>query len=210
MEEKLLQLLGGCLKHDRHSQKLLYQEFYNFAMNICLRYTSNQYEASEVLNDGFFKAFTNLEKYDSSRPFKAWLSKIMHNTSIDYYRANLKSALMEDLDKAEHVETETSIENKLGYEDLLAMVQSLPHSYRVVFNLYEIDGYTHEEIAIMLGISTGTSRSNLCKAKQKLQDMINLKSDRKRKDNFSNLKVVAIKKPVTIRFFNKIPGRDEK
>ncbi len=210
MEDKLLQLLDGCLKQDRHSQKLLYQELYDFAMNICLRYTSNKYEASEVLNDGFFKAFTNLAKYDRGRPFKAWLSKIMHNTSIDYYRANLKSALTEDLDKALDQETEPSIENKLSYEDLLAMVQSLPNVYRVVFNLYEIDGYTHEEIAVMLGISAATSRSNLCKAKHKLQEMINFKSNKKRNDNYSNLKIVAIKKPVTIRFFNKIPGKDEK
>jgi len=210
MEEKLLQLLDGCLKNDRHSQKLLYQEYYNFAMSICLRYTSNQYEASEVLNDGFFKAFMNLSRYDRNRPFKAWLGKIIRNASIDYYRANLKTALLEDLDKAEAVETENLIENKLSYEDLLAMVQTLPHSYRVVFNLYEIDGYTHEEIAEILGISTGTSRSNLCKAKHKLQEMINFKSDKKRKDNYNNLKIVATKKPVTIRFFNKIPGKDEK
>ncbi len=210
MEEKLLQLLDGCLNQDRHSQKLLYQEFYNFAMNICLRYTSSRYEASEVLNDGFFKALTHLDKYDKSKPFKAWLSRIMHNTSIDYYRANLKAALTEDLDKASDQETEPSIEHKLSYEDLLAVVQSLPASYRVVFNLYEIDGYTHEEIAALLGISAATSRSNLCKAKQKLQEMINFKSDKKRKDNYTNLKILAVKKPVTIRFFNKIPGKDEK
>ena len=210
MEEKLSQLLDGCLKNDRHSQKLLYQEYYNFAMSICLRYTTNRYEASEVLNDGFFKVFTNLAKYDRGRPFKAWLGKIMRNVAIDYYRTNLKTAFQEELDKAEGVETENLIENKLSYEDLLAIVQTLPHSYRVVFNLYEIDGYTHEEIAAMLGISTGTSRSNLCKAKHKLQEMISFKSEKKRKDNFSNLKVVAIKKPVTIRFFNKIPGKDEK
>jgi len=210
MEDKLLQLLDGCKKNNRHSQKLLYQQFYNFAMSICLRYTSNQYEASEVLNDGFFKVFTNLDKYDSSRPFKAWLSKIMHNTSIDYYRANLKIAAMEDLDKAGDVETEVSIENKLGYEDLLALVQCLPSSYRVVFNLYEIDGYSHDEIAQMLGISTGTSRSNLYKAKHKLQEMVNTKNVKHTRDNFTNLKIVAINQPVSIRFYHKFPGRDEK
>lgn len=210
MEDKLLQLLDGCKKNNRYSQKLLYQQFYNFAMSICLRYTSNQYEASEVLNDGFFKVFTNLDKYDSSRPFKAWLSRIMHNTSIDYYRANLKMAAMEDLDKAGDVETDVSIENKLGYEDLLALVQCLPSSYRVVFNLYEIDGYSHDEIAQMLGISTGTSRSNLYKAKHKLQEMVSTKNVKHRKDNFTNLKIVAINQPVSIRFYNKFPGRDEK
>jgi RNA polymerase sigma factor (sigma-70 family) len=210
MEEKLLQLLDGCLKNNRNSQKLLYQEFYNFAMSICLRYTSNRYEASEVLNDGFFKAFVNLGKYDRSRPFKAWLGKIMHNTSIDYYRANLRVAFMEDLDHAGDIETETSIEQQLDYEDLLAMVQSLPNAYRVVFNLYEIDGYSHDEIAAMLKTSTGTSRSNLFKAKQKLQEMVSLKTAFKNTNNHTNLKIVAIKQPVINPFIRKTPGKDEK
>ncbi|SMO56137.1 RNA polymerase sigma factor [Solitalea koreensis] len=171
-EEDLLQLINGCIKQDRQSQKMLYKVFYGFAMSICLRYASNQYEASEIINEGFFKLFTNMNKYDPERPFKAWLSKIMHNVSIDYYRSNFKTSIMDDLERAEFVTNEASIESKLAYEDLLALIQQLPPAYRTVFNLFAIDGYSHDEIANMLNISSGTSKSNLFKARQKLQKML--------------------------------------
>lgn len=209
MEERLLRLLDGCLKNDRISQKLLYQEFYNFAMNICLRYTSNRYEASEVLNDGFFKAFLNLAKFDRARPFKAWLGRIMHNTSIDYYRTNLKVAFMEDLDHADAMESDISVEHHLDYEDLLAVIRRLPNAYRMVFNLYEIDGYSHEEIAGMLKISAGTSRSNLFKAKKKLQELVSLHASAKLKDQHTEAKVVALRQPDKNVIVNKNRAQDE-
>ena len=173
MEGKdLQQLIEGCIKQDRHSQELLYKGFYGFAMKICLRYAANRYDASEVLNDGFFKVFTNIEKYDTNWPFKSWLSKIMLNTAIDYYRSNLRWSQMANLDKSDYTMNEATVEHKLGYEDLLGVIQRLPPAYRLIFNLYAIDGYSHEEIAEMVGISASTSRSNLHKARQKLQQML--------------------------------------
>lgn len=172
VEEKLQQLIEGCKKQDRYSQQRLYQEFYGFAMRICIRFVSNTYEASEVLNEGFFKAFTHIDKYNDTKPFQAWLSKIMHNASIDYYRSNFKNNQMEELDSADRVEVDAEIEKKLEYDDLLAMVQSLSPAYRAVFNLYAIDCYSHEEIAKVLGITEGSSRSNLHKAREKLKQMI--------------------------------------
>jgi RNA polymerase sigma-70 factor (ECF subfamily) len=171
-EKELQQLIDGCKKQDRQSQELLYQRLYGFAMKICLRCADNRNQASEILNEGFFKAFTNIEKYNNSWPFKAWLKKIMYNASIDYYRANLKWVHMEKLEKSDYLINEAIVEHKLDYEDLLAMVQRLPPAYRIVFNLYAIDGYSHEEIAQMTGINAGTSRSNLYKARQKLQQML--------------------------------------
>lgn len=191
VEERLSQLIEGCKKQDRHSQQLLYQECYSFAMKICIRFVSNRYEASEVLNEGFYKALTNIEKYDENRPFKTWLSKIMHNTSIDYYRANLKSSRMEELDRAGQIEIDAEIEKKLEYDDLLSMVQNLSPSYRMVFNLYAIDCYSHEEIAEMLGISEGSSRSNLFKARQKLQQMILIATTTSEKSDLRNLYSVS-------------------
>jgi RNA polymerase sigma factor (sigma-70 family) len=111
-----------------------------------------------------------------TRPFKAWLGRIMMNVSIDYYRANLKMAYTDDLDKAEHLTDGELVDRNLNYEDLLRMVQQLPQAYRTVFNLFAIDGYSHEEIGDMLNISPGTSKSNLHKARQKLKTMI-LKAD---------------------------------
>lgn len=171
-EKELQQLIDGCVRQERQSQELLYQQLYGFAMKICLRCADNRQQATEILNDGFFKAFTNIGKYDSRWPFKAWLKKIMYHASIDYYRANLKWANMEELEKSGYLINEAGIEHKLGYDDLLSIVQRLPPAYRIVFNLYAIDGYSHEEIAQMTGISAGTSRSNLHKARQKLQQML--------------------------------------
>ncbi|MFD2144636.1 RNA polymerase sigma factor [Mucilaginibacter antarcticus] len=114
-----------------------------------------------------------MDTYDATRPFKAWLGKIMTNISIDHYRANLKMAYTEDLEHAEHVyDASVATDNNLNYADLLAMVQRLPKGYRTVFNLYAIDGYTHEQIGTMLNINIGTSKSNLFKARQKLKQMI--------------------------------------
>lgn len=173
MEDKeLQQLINGCIEHDRKSQELLYKKLYAFAMKIGLRYADNRSSAAEIVNDGFFKAFTNIAKYDQGKPFMAWLSKIMYNASIDYYRSNLKWAQFVGLEKSEQKASESPVEHKLDYEDLLSMIQQLPPAYRLVFNLYAVDGFSHEEIADMTGISVSTSRSNLYKARQKLQQML--------------------------------------
>jgi RNA polymerase sigma factor (sigma-70 family) len=172
VEDDLHDLISGCIQQDRKSQKLLYKALYGFCMGICLRYAGNRYEAAEIMNTGFFKALTNIGKYDTDKPFKAWIGRIMMNTSVDYYRSNLKAANTEDIENAEHIGHEATIHSKLNYDELLKLVQQLPEAYRAVFNLFAIDGYTHDEIGEMLGINPGTSKSNLHKARHKLQQMI--------------------------------------
>jgi len=171
-EEELHQLLAGCRAQDRKQQKALYKLFYGFAMSICLRYAGNRYEAVEIMNEGFLKVFMNLDKFDNEKPFKAWLGRIMINTSINYYRSNLKMAQMDDLEKAEGFGHYDLPDSKLSYDDLIAMVHRLPPAYRAVFNLYAIEGYTHSEIGKLLDINEGTSKSNLFKARDKLKNMI--------------------------------------
>jgi RNA polymerase sigma factor (sigma-70 family) len=171
-EEELHQLIEGCIKQDRKCQKMLYKAFYGFAMGICLRYANSRDDAAEVMNQGFFKVFTHIGSFDTTRPFKAWLGKIMMNVSIDFYRANLKMAYTDDLETAEHISDNELADRNLNYNDLLAMVQQLPQAYRTVFNLFAIEGYSHEEIGEMLNINAGTSKSNLHKARQKLKQMI--------------------------------------
>src|ERR1700733_4780796 len=129
-EEELHQLINGCLTQDRKSQKMLYKAFYGFSMGICLRYAGNRDQAAEVMNQGFFKVFTRIESYDFGKPFKAWLGKIMINTSIDYYRANLKMAYTDDLEKAEHISDGELADHKVSYDELLDMVRQLPQAYR--------------------------------------------------------------------------------
>lgn len=173
MDNKDLQsIIDGCIKFDRQSQELLYKRLYGFAMKICLRYAGDQNEASEILNEGFFKVFTGIKKYDKERPFKTWFGKIMNNASIDYYRRNLKWNQSSDLDISGLKIPEDKMEDNLNYQELIAIIQNLPNAYRLVFNLYVIDGYSHDEIAEMIGISASTSRSNLYKARMKLQQML--------------------------------------
>jgi RNA polymerase sigma factor (sigma-70 family) len=171
-EEELHLIIKDCIQNDRKCQQVLYKSFYGYALGICLRYTNDRDEAVEVLNKGFFKIFTHLDRFDTTRPFKSWLGRIMMNTSIDHYRSNLKMAYVMDLDEASHV-TEGDLSNSnLNYADLISMVQKLPPAYRTVFNLFAIEGYSHEEIAELLEISVGTSKSNLHKARKKLKQMI--------------------------------------
>jgi RNA polymerase sigma-70 factor (ECF subfamily) len=203
-EEELQQLIEGCRNQDRKCQKMLYKALYGFAMGICLRYAGNRYEASEIMNTGFFKVMTNIDKYDSAKPFKAWLGRIMMNTSIDYYRANLKVAYTEELDQAEYIGESETISSKLGYDELLKLVQKLPEAYRTVFNLFAIDGYTHEEIGEMLGINPGTSKSNLHKARQKLQKMLQGTSHASSGGDVRQTSIVAIRQTdVTDIYFNR-------
>lgn len=171
-EAELQELITGCLNQDKKDQKKLYQYFYAYSMSICLRYAANRYEAAEVLNQGFFNIFTKIDKYEPDRPFKAWIGRIMTNAAIDYYRSNLKFGRTEELEKAIDVSNDDFSDKKLVYDDLLYMIRQLPASYRTVFMLYAVDGYTHEEIAETLGITSSTSRSNLFKARTKLKLMI--------------------------------------
>lgn len=193
-EVDLHYLIKECLAEDRKSQKLLYKEFYGFAMGICLRYANNRYEASEIMNQGFLKVYTHLHKYDISRPFKAWLGRIMINTSIDYYRSNLKMAYADDLEIAVHISDNTTTDHKVTYNELLAMIQRLPQAYRTVFNLYAIEGYSHEEIGALLNINIGTSKSNLFKAREKLKKMLQKASELPRYNNngTNETKIIAI------------------
>jgi RNA polymerase sigma factor (sigma-70 family) len=171
-EEELHHLVKSCLKQDIKCQKMLYKEFYGFSMGICLRYASNRDEAAEIMNQGFFKVFTHIESYKSGRRFKAWLGKIMMNVSIDFYRANLKMAYTEDMDNAGYISDGELDDKNLNYNDLLIGIQQLPLAYRMVFNLFAIEGYSHDEIASLLNINSSTSKSNLHKARQKLKQLM--------------------------------------
>jgi RNA polymerase sigma-70 factor (ECF subfamily) len=170
-ESEIAQLIKGCLKQSRSAQKIIYQTFYGFAMGICLRYASNRYDASEILNKGFLKVFTSINRYDHRSAFKVWLGEIMVNTSIGHYSNNIKTASFDDLDAAERTTKEEWANTKLSYDDLLMKVQELSPGYRIVFNLYVIEGYSHEQISKMLNINIRTSESNLFKARRKLKEM---------------------------------------
>lgn len=168
----LQELLEGCLKRNRRSQELLYKEYYGYAMGICLRYTRSRDEAKEILNEGFFKVFTRLDTFDQTRPFKTWLARVMINTALDHYRHDVSRETLESSEAAEQVAVEETVTGKLSHQELIYLIQQLTPSYRLVFSLYVIDGYSHEEIAEKLKISTGASKSNLSRAREKLREML--------------------------------------
>lgn len=164
----------GCRRDDRRAQKELYRHCYVSAMGICLRYANNREDAASIMNEGFFKVFSRISSYDFDRSFIIWMNKIMTNTAIDFYRSNLRfTHNTQDIDNLESLNAEAEdVLAKLHYKDLLEMVHSLTPAYRAVFNLYAIEGYSHEDIAQLLGISIGTSKSNLFKARAKLIEML--------------------------------------
>jgi len=138
-------------------------------MGICSRYSKDREEAKEILNDAFMKVFTHIKRYDVNRPFFSWFSRILINTAINHYKKNLKHQHHQDLAMAETLQNEDSILSGINYQEVLEMVQELPAAYRMVFNLHVIEGYKHQEIARELGITVGTSKSNLFRAREHLK-----------------------------------------
>jgi RNA polymerase sigma-70 factor (ECF subfamily) len=165
-------LIQGCKRNDRDSQRLLYQHYYSYALSICARYSRNITEAKEVVNDGFMKVFGKIDQYNPESSFKGWIRKIMINASIDQYRKELKHQQHDNLASVFSPVVQPQAITDLSFEELIGLVQKLSPAYRAVFNLYAIDGHTHEEIGKILNISVGTSKSNLLKARENLRRML--------------------------------------
>lgn len=172
MESNLTHIIQLCIKRDRKAQNELYRLYYSYGMSIAIRYIYNEDEAIEIVNDSFMKAFKNLTKYNQQYDFKPWFRKIVVNTSIDQIKKIKKLQMNTDIKAAENVSMREDILSRIGYKELMTMVQTLSTAYRAVFNMYVIDGYKHDEIAKKLNISVGTSKSNLSKARAVLQKRI--------------------------------------
>ncbi|RMF22343.1 MAG: RNA polymerase sigma factor [Bacteroidetes bacterium] len=164
--------IEGCLNGRRDCQEGLYKHFFGYSIHLCLRYSDSYEEAEEILNDGWMKVFTKLEQYDPELPFKSWLRRILINAAVDYHRKFKKhKSVQTDLEGVD-APFDAHILEQLSYEEVLEAVQQLPPAYRLVFNLYVMEGFKHHEIAEMLDISVGTSKSNLSRAKEKLQQYL--------------------------------------
>ncbi len=166
----LTELVEACRKEDRNAQRKLYEHFHGRMLGICLRYARCREEAVEVLNSSFLKVFKNIHRFDDSKGnIEAWIRTIVTNTAIDRYRKESKKHPTIDMEYA-YKESNGSIAiEELTAEEILGLIQELPPAYRTVFNLFAIEGYSHREIGEKLGISEGTSKSNLSKARKKLQ-----------------------------------------
>ncbi|MBA3665098.1 MAG: RNA polymerase sigma factor [Bacteroidetes bacterium] len=173
------QLIALCIKRDRKAEYELYKNTYSYLISICMRYTRDKDTASEILNVGFMKILTNLEKYNLAIPFKVWIRKIMVNTLIDEYRKNKRERekvtyVEEYYDSSGFSEANEAI-SKFDCKQIYDLINKLPEATKQVFNLFVIDGYAHKEIADMLGISEGTSKWHLNAARTKLKEQIDRK-----------------------------------
>jgi len=156
------------------ARELLYKRYFSFAMSICIRYTKDQYEAMEVVNDSFMKVLANISEYDGSNPFMAWYGRILVNSALDNYRKNSRrqATFLQYYNQESPEEMEDPpVDAELSARDILSLFGCLPENYRVIFNLYELEGYSHEEISKMLDISESASRTNLSRAKKLLREL---------------------------------------
>jgi len=165
-------IIQGCILMESKSQELLYKKYFGYVMAISLNYISNRELAQEIVNDTFMKVFDSIDKFDMTKPFKGWLRRITINTAIDSLRKNKKFRdHLEIFDDASQTMSIESVD-QLAIEDIHKIISNLPDLLRVVFVLYEIEGYTHKEISKRLNIPEGSSRAYLTKAKIRLRSLI--------------------------------------
>ncbi len=165
-------LLEGCIQGDRRMQRALYDRFAPKMYGVCLRYAGNAEEAEDILQEGFIKVFRKISSYRGDGSFEGWIRRIFVNTAIEYYR---KKTYLQPITEHEENTVEgkyLSVLDDLAEKDIIKLVQQLSPGYRTVFNMYVVEGYTHKQIADLLGISEGTSKSQLSRAKQILQEMV--------------------------------------
>ena len=166
------QIVEGSINGGRKYQKLLYERYYGSMMVVSMRYTQDREEARDVLHEGFMKVFRNLHRYVKGTNLGAWIRRIMVNTAIDHYRKHAKGPALLEINQAIHETDVQNVVSDMSADEILEMVQRLSPAYRMVFNLYVIEGYSHKEVAKMLCISTGTSKSNLARARNILKEKI--------------------------------------
>ena len=176
-------IIKGCLAGDRRDQELLYRRHSSKLYGVCLQYSGNDEEARDILQEGFIKIFDNLKNYKHEGSFEGWMRRIVVNTALEKFRSRHNLFRVDDIDTISEPEADPDNEDYSGLEavDLLYIIRELPPKYRMVFNLYAIEGYSHKEIGSMLGISEGTSKSNLSRARIILQRKVGSYTGIKRK-----------------------------
>lgn len=167
-------IIKGCLAGNRRDQELLYRRHSARLYAVCLQYSGNDEEARDILQEGFIKIFENLIHYKYEGSFEGWMRRIVVNTALEKYRSNHNLYRVDDIDLIPEPDADPETEDYSGLEavDLMNIIRELPPKYRMVFNLFAIEGYSHKEISRMINISEGTSKSNLSRARDILQKKV--------------------------------------
>lgn len=169
------ELIQSCLQNEPRAQRELFHSYAPAMLSICMRYSRNQDEAKDMMQEGFVKVLLSLSKFKGDSALSTWMTRIMINTSIDYYNKHYKKKVFVDIDDVPEAAEETQEEdfmNSIPEEKIISAIQELSEGYRMVFNLYAIEDYSHKEIASALGISEGTSKSQLARARKILQEKL--------------------------------------
>ncbi len=167
-----IQLVDGCVRNDRRFQELLYSRFCVKMNSICIGYTGNQTDADDILQEAFIKVFKNIRDFRFECPLEAWIRRIVVNTAIDNYRISIKHPTIVLINESFDFVDESEFPHPGDYNYFMELISKLPDGYRLIFNLYVIEGYSHKEIAEKVGINEGTSKSQLSRAKKYLQHQL--------------------------------------
>ena len=165
-------LIKGCLNGERKMQEVMYYRYSPKMYAVCLRYSSNADDAQDLLQDGFIKVYKNLDKFRGEGSFEGWMRRIFVNTSIEHFRKKTKINTIADSSEVQVEDKEWTALDTIAEKDIIKIIQTLSPGYRQVFNMYVIEGYSHKNIAEILGISEGTSKSQLARAKVILQKLV--------------------------------------
>ena len=180
------ELIEQCIKGDRKCQEMLYKQYSSKMFGICLGYMSDHDAAKEILQEGFIKIFSSLKQYKGNGSFEGWIRKIIVNTAIDHYKKHLRDNRNLTIEDVKSFPLEVSVPDKILEKELLMLIKKLPEGARVIFNLYAVEGYNHNEIAEMLDISSGTSKSQFSRARMLLQDWIGKLYNTKKEVEYEN------------------------
>ncbi|MDX2302633.1 MAG: sigma-70 family RNA polymerase sigma factor [Microscillaceae bacterium] len=174
-----IKIIKGCSSGNPKYQKMLYEKYYGKMLNICQRYTRGQEEAKDILQEGFVKVFKNIQNFKGDGSLEGWIRRIMVNTAINHFHKFKKYEANDPIHDCyqelpgSSYDHEFALQN-LGYQEILKLIRELPSSCQTVFNLHVIEGYNHREIADLLNISEGTSKSYLARAREKLQKSLGM------------------------------------
>ena len=166
-------LVKECLNENSKAQKALFDKFAPKMLSVCLRYMKNTEQAEDALQDGFIKVFRYLKSYENTGALEGWIRRIIVNTCLDELKKNKKLLLNVSVEEVEYkLESNDFVQEQMMADDLLKLIQSMPEGYRVIFNMFAIEGYAHQEIATKLGISESTSKSQYLRARAYLKNRI--------------------------------------
>lgn len=179
-------LIQGCINGDRQIQEILYKRFFSKMYGVCLRYSGSPDDANDLLQEGFIKIYKNIDKFRGDGSFEGWIRRIFVNTAIEHFRKKVKLYNVSEVQENTIEDTDISVLDKLAVKDIILLVNELAPGYKTIFNMHVIEGYSHKEIANILGITEGTSKSQLARAKGVLKKSLEKTINKTKNDTINN------------------------